>query len=372
VQPVRKVGLIVNPIAGMGGKVGLKGTDGKEALRKAKELGAEPVAPPRASEFIAALGTLAKTMEFVTCPGSMGEDVLRDCGVIPKVIPGKRRAATTANDTKAAAAAMAGMGLDLIIFCGGDGTARDIMDAIGEGVPVLGIPAGVKMQSGVFATTVKEAANVAMRHLWGELPLREGEVADVDEEAYRKGRLSTRLYGYLLVPYEPHSIQGMKAPSAITDDVMENRSAIAKYVAERMERGVGYILGPGSTVKAINERLGEPMTLLGVDLMKDGRVVVNDANESEILKELGSGRWQIVVSPIGRQGFLFGRGNQQVSPRVIKAVGKDGILVVATRDKMEGIDRLIMDTGDSEADGIFQGVAKVLVDYGVFVAVPVE
>ncbi len=369
---MRKVGFIVNPVAGMGGRVGLKGTDGREVLRKAKAMGAEPVAPRRASEFISALGTLAKAVDFVTCAGSMGEDVLRACGIVPSVMRRRRKGATTAGDTKAAAAGMAGMGVDLILFCGGDGTARDIMDAVGGSVPVLGIPAGVKMQSGVFATTVKEAASVAMRYLWGELPLKEGEVADVDEDAYRSGRLTTRLYGYLLVPYEPGSMQGMKAPAAATDDVVENRDAVARYFAERMEGGVGYILGPGSTVKAINRRLGVPATLLGVDLVKDGRVVVEDANESDITRELGSGKWRIVVSPIGRQGFLFGRGNQQISPAVIKAVGRDGIQVVATVDKMEGIDRLKMDTGDRDADGVFRGVAKVLVDYGVFLAVRVE
>jgi predicted polyphosphate/ATP-dependent NAD kinase len=163
----------------------------------------------------------------------------------------------------------------------------------------------------------------------------------------------------------------MKAPTVITDDVAENREAIAKYVVERMEAGVGYVLGPGSTVKAINERLGLPMTLLGVDLIRDGQLIVGDANESEILRELGAGTWRIVVSPIGRQGFVFGRGNQQISPRVIRAAGREGILVVATRDKVEGIDRLRMDTGDGEADGIFRGVAKVLVDYGIFQAVRV-
>lgn len=367
---MRKVGFIVNPIAGMGGRVGLKGTDGEETLRKAKELGAEPVAPSRASEFLAALGSLSRTIEFVTCPGEMGEGVLKGNGITPILIAG-RGGATTSADTKTAAALMAGMGLDLILFCGGDGTARDIMDAIGQRVPVLGIPAGVKMQSGVFATTPKEGAGVAVRYLWGELPLREGEVADVDEDDYRKGRLSTRLYGYLLIPYEPHSVQGMKAPTVITDDVAENREAIAKYVVERMEAGVGYVLGPGSTVKAINERLGLPMTLLGVDLIRDGQLIVGDANESEILRELGAGTWRIVVSPIGRQGFVFGRGNQQISPRVIRAAGREGILVVATRDKVEGIDRLRMDTGDGGADGIFQGVAKVLVDYGIFQAVRV-
>jgi predicted polyphosphate/ATP-dependent NAD kinase len=368
---MRKVGFIVNPIAGMGGRVGLKGTDGSEVLRRAKVLGAEPVAPRRASEFVEALRSLSEAIEFVTCPGSMGEDVLRARGVAPEVIPGRRKGRTSARDTKDAAAAMARMGLDLILFCGGDGTARDVMDAVGGGVPVLGIPAGVKMQSGVFATTIREAASVAVRYLWGELPLKEGEVADVDEDAYRKGRLATRLYGYLLVPYEPRSIQGMKEPAAATDDAIENRDAVARYVAERMERGVGYILGPGSTVKAINGMLGVPATLLGVDLVRDGKVVAEDAKESDMIRELRSGMWKIVVSPIGRQGFLFGRGNQQISPAVIKAVGREGIQVVATMDKVEGIDRLKMDTGDSDADGIFQGVAKVLVDYGVFIAVPV-
>ncbi len=369
---MRRVGFIVNPIAGMGGRVGLKGTDSRAVLRRARERGAEPVAPRRASEFIAALGSLASAIEFVTCPGTMGEDVLRGHGLAPAVVPGRRRGQTTAEDTRSAAAAMAKMGLDLILFCGGDGTARDVMDAVGQSVAVLGIPAGVKMQGGVFATTIREAASVTVRYLWGELPLREGEVADVDEEAYRKGRLSTRLYGYLLVPYEPRAVQGMKAPAALTDDVLENRDAIARYVVEGMEGDVGYILGPGSTVKAIGERLGLPMTLLGVDLVKDGRVVAGDAGEADILREMGSGSWKVVVSPIGRQGFLFGRGNQQLSPQVLRGAGKDGILVVATRDKMDGIDRLRMDTGDSEVDGLFQGVVKVLVDYGVFVAVRVE
>jgi predicted polyphosphate/ATP-dependent NAD kinase len=370
VRPVRKVGFIVNPIAGMGGRVGLKGTDGEETLKKALWLGAVPVAPLRASEFLDALGSLSKTIEFVTPPGEMGEDVLRGNGVSPTLVPG-RQGATTSEDTKAAAVEMASMGLDLIVFCGGDGTARDIMDAIGQRIPVLGIPAGVKMQSGVFATTPKEAATVAVRYLWGELPLREGEVADVDEDGYRMGRLCARLYGYLLIPYEPYSVQGMKAPTAITDDVTENRDAIARYVTDSMEAGVGYVLGPGSTIKAISERLGLPLTLLGVDLIRDGHIVVLDANESDILRELGTGIWRIVVSPIGRQGFVFGRGNQQISPRVIRAVGREGILVVATRDKVEGIDRLRMDTGNREADAIFGGVAKVLVDYGVFEAVRV-
>jgi predicted polyphosphate/ATP-dependent NAD kinase len=370
VEPLRKVGFIINPIAGMGGRVGLKGTDGYEVLKKAMGMGAKPIAPSRASEFLTALGTLSKTLEFVTCPGEMGERVLRGHGIEPAIIPGSP-GTTSAEDTKAAAVKMAEMSLDLLLFCGGDGTARDIMDAVDQRLPVLGIPSGVKMQSGGFAATPKEAAGVVVRYLWGELSLKEGEVADVDEDDYRRGRLSTRLYGYLLIPNEPHSVQGMKAPAAIADDVLENRDAIAKYIVERMETGVGYVLGPGSTVKAVNERLGLPMTLLGVDLVRERELVAKDVNEADILKELVTGKWCIIVSPIGRQGFVFGRGNQQLSPEVIRAVGKEGILIVATRDKMEEIDRLRMDTGDDEADDMFHGTAKVLVDYGVFEAVRV-
>jgi predicted polyphosphate/ATP-dependent NAD kinase len=365
VQTLKMVGLIVNPIAGMGGAVGLKGTDGRATLAKAIALGAKPVAGERAKEFLRAFGALARTIEFLTCPGEMGERVFAELGIACRVVGG-RKGETGAQDTKLAAKAMEESGADIVAFCGGDGTARDVMDSIDQRLPALGVPAGVKMQSGAFAVSPGMAAEIVVKFIWGELPVREAEVADVDEEAFRDGRLSSKLYGYLTIPYEPMAIQGMKAPTPVTDEVDENKKALGKWIAENMEAGVIYVLGPGSTVKSINEALGIDFTLLGVDLVADGRLIRKDANESEVL-ELTSGKpFHIVVSPIGRQGFIFGRGNQQISAAVLRRSGREGVTVISTQDKLDGIEVLRVDTGDGYADTMFRGAIKVLVDYGVF------
>lgn len=362
---MRRVGFIVNPIAGMGGAVGLKGTDGEEILEKAIKLGAERISVRRAEEFLRALGAVSRTIEFWTCPESMGEEAFLRAGVDYKVIPG-RRGKTSAEDTKRAARYMVEQKLDIIVFCGGDGTARDIFDSVDMEIPVIGVPSGVKMQSGVFAVNPKAAAELLIKYLWDEVPLKEAEVADVDEDAFREGRLSARLYGYLLTPYEPTSIQGMKAPTPIRDDVVENMRAVARWVVDNMEDGVVYVLGPGTTVKTIMEVLGLDGTLLGVDLVADRKLIGKDVGEREILERISGRRARVVVSPIGRQGFIFGRGNQQISGRVLKAVGKENVIVISTREKLEGIEFLRIDTGDPEVDRAFQGWIKVLVDYGVF------
>ncbi|MEM3883077.1 MAG: ATP-NAD kinase family protein [Candidatus Methanomethyliaceae archaeon] len=362
---LRRVGFIVNPIAGMGGAVGLKGTDGDEILERAVKLGAERVSLRRAEEFLRALGVVAQTIEFWTCPDGMGEEAFLRAGVRCTVIPG-RRGKTCAEDTKQAARYMLEHNLDIIVFFGGDGTARDILDSVDMKIPVLGVPSGVKMQSGVFAVTPRAAAELLIKYLWDEVPLKEAEVADVDEEAFREGRLSARLYGYLLTPYEPDYIQGMKAPTPVRDDVVENMRAIARWVVEHMEDNTVYILGPGSTVKAIMERLGLESTLLGVDIVADRKLIERDVGEREILEAIRGRRARVIVSPIGRQGFIFGRGNQQISGRVLRAVGKENVLVISTREKLEGIEYLRIDTGDPEVDRLFQGGLKVLVDYGVF------
>ncbi|MBC7112562.1 MAG: ATP-NAD kinase family protein [Candidatus Methanomethyliales bacterium] len=362
---LRKVGFIVNPIAGMGGAVGLKGTDGEEILEKAIKLGAERISLRRAEEFLRALGAVSQVIEFWTCPESMGEEAFVRAGIRCTVIPG-RRGKTGAEDTKQAARYMLEQNLDIIVFCGGDGTARDVLDSVDMKIPVLGVPSGVKMQSGVFAVTPRAAAELLIKYLWGEVPLKEAEVADVDEEAFREGRLSARLYGYLLTPYEPEHLQGMKAPTPIRDDVEENMKALARWVVDNMEDGLIYILGPGSTVKTIMEILGLEGTLLGVDLVADKKLIGRDVGEREILEAIKGREARVIVSPIGRQGFIFGRGNQQISGRVLRAVGKENVLVISTREKLEGIEALRIDTGDPEVDRLFQGGLKVLVDYGVF------
>jgi len=374
-----RLGLIVNPIAGMGGAVGLKGTDGEEVLRKAIELGAKPVAPGRAKEFLKAFEPMKGKVELLAGAGFMGELEALECGYEPVVL-GERKELyhTTPEDTKAIAKRMAEAGVDLLVFCGGDGTARDIMDAVDQEVPVLGVPTGVKMHSAVFAVNPRAAARVAMGFLSGELPVREAEVMDVDEEAFRQGRVSARLYGYLLTPYEPALVQSMKIASPTTPDEEENKLAIARQVVEELEPGVIYIVGPGTTTKPILELLGLEKTLLGVDvILVEGpggpaKLLAKDANEAQILRLIEGRKAKIIVTPIGGQGFIFGRGNQQISPRVIRAVGRDNLIVVATRSKLSGLKALRVDTGDPELDEALRGYMRVVVDYGQEVVMRVE
>lgn len=363
---MRKLGLIVNPIAGMGGRVGLKGTDGDDILELAIRLGAKPIAPKRAKEMLCELKRFNFELELITYPRLMGEFEARECGFNPVVI-GEIGEKTSRDDTIRAARDMVELNVDLIVFCGGDGTARDICEAIDRLVPVLGVPTGVKMHSAVFAVNPRVAARIVFDFFRGLLPLRDGEVMDVDEEAFRRDFISVRLYGYLQVPYEPNLIQGAKAPSPQTDDERENQLAIARYFVERMKDDVIYVLGPGSTLKAVADVLGVPKTLLGVDVVLGGRLLALDVNEHDILSIIDRyGReCVIVVTPIGNQGFIFGRGNQQISPRVIKLVGRDNIVVLATRYKLSTISCLRVDTGDVEVDELLKGYMRVIVDYGV-------
>jgi len=191
----------------MGGAVGLKGTDGKTILNKAISLGAKPIAPQRAETFLAELSPVKNSLKLFVGAGGMGEAEAKKCGFIFEV-KGEGKQETTSEDTQNTAKALVKSGVDLLVFCGGDGTTRDILKAVGLKVPVLGVPTGVKMHSAIFAVTPQAAARVAMNYLWGNLPLREAEVMDVDEQAFREGRLSAELYGYMLSPFEPHLIQG--------------------------------------------------------------------------------------------------------------------------------------------------------------------
>jgi predicted polyphosphate/ATP-dependent NAD kinase len=364
---IMKLGFIVNPIAGMGGKVGLKGTDSilKEAIAK----GAEPIAPRRAIEFLQRLKRIivGKTYEVLACPSVMGEEEARAAGFKVQVLPMKIGKETSAEDTKTAVKLLAKAKVDLIVFVGGDGTARDIFDALQglEDVPVLGVPSGVKMYSGIFAVSLSDAADVVLAFAEKEAEVTESEIMDADENAIRNDAFAVKLYGLLKGPFLPAHIQGSKQVSPETVDEEENQMAIARFIVEGMSADATWILGPGTTVKRIADLLGVDKTVLGVDIYRKGKVVL-DVDEKRILKEVEdwANTW-IILSPIGHQGILLGRGNQQISPEIIKHVGRGRILVAATKGKLQGIEGNVLrvDTGDTETDELLRGYGRVVTDY---------
>jgi len=360
------LGFIVNPIAGMGGPVALKGTDGANILEKAIKLGAKPISPLRAKQFLKELKSLNDSISICTYAGKMGEDEAKECGIKPSLVIGERKEKTTAKDTKLAATIMKEKKVKLIVFCGGDGTARDIMDSINMSIPVLGVPAGVKMYSGVFAINPKKAAKIAIEFLSGNLGVKEAEVMDIDEEAFRQGIFKAKLYGYLLTPNEAYLIQQTKVSSFQLEEENENKLAIAKYVIEEMEDDCLYIIGPGTTTKAINDLLRIKKTLLGVDVILNKKLIAMDVSEKELLELLKNRKKaKIIVTPIGGQGYVFGRGNQQLSPSIIKKVGKENIIIIATKQKLATLKhkRLLVDTGDEELDNELKGFVRVITGY---------
>ena len=370
-----KLGLIVNPIAGMGGSVGLKGTDGAEALRKARVLGAQPEATRRAAAGLRVVAAGMPGITLLTCAGAMGEDAARECGMEPVVV-GEMRSdisayASDGADTRRACGEMRRLGVELLLFAGGDGTARDVCAALGgagEPVAALGIPAGVKMHSAVFALTPRRAGETALRFLRGELGVADAEVMDIDEEAFRGGRVSAALYGYIRVPQDAQAVQTGKSAAAV--DERDAARGIGERVVADMEEGVVYIIGPGTTTRAIADVMGIRKTLLGVDVALDGRLIAADANESDLLRLTRDTPAKIVVGVIGGQGYIFGRGNQQISARAIRRVihreGTGNIIVAATRGKLLALGGkpLLVDTGDSALDDELSGYVSVITGVG--------
>jgi predicted polyphosphate/ATP-dependent NAD kinase len=294
----------------------------------------------------------------------MGADEARSAGLAPTVAGSTPDRATDARDTADAAHRMADLGVDLLLFAGGDGTARDIYNAIADRVPVVGLPAGVKMHSGVYAISPRAAGDLAVAFLSEELTvIREMEVMDIDEEAFRANALKARLYGYLRVPYDGGLVQGAKGGMGVEDEVA--LEGIAAEVVGRMEDDCLYVVGPGTTTRAIASNLGVEKTLLGVDLVRGGELMAADVTEKQVLQAMEGRRAVIVVTPIGGQGHIFGRGNQQISPEVIRRTGRDGITVVATPDKLASFrgTPLRVDTGDAEVDTMLSGYYRVITGY---------
>lgn len=359
---MKRIGLIVNPYAGIGGRVGLKGSDGAEIREKALALGAVPMSPRRTVEALKHLRGLDFTL--YTYPKEMGENEALEAGLEPTVL-GDVADDTTAEDTKYAAKLLLEQGLDLLVFAGGDGTARDIYSVIGDKIPVLGIPTGVKIHSGVYAVDPRGAGELLKRFIeGGNVDYKLEEVMDIDEEAFRQNTLQARLYGYMKTLYVEEYIQGGKESSVLSDE--SSKIGIANELTDEMLQDVYYVLGPGTTVEPIAEILGVEKTLLGVDILFNRELVASDVNEEQILEIIDGTDTRLVVTVIGGQGFVFGRGNQQISPKVIRAVGKTNIIIVASPDKLAAFrgHPLRVDTGDSELDEELKGYYKVHTGYG--------
>lgn len=372
---MKKLGLIVNPIAGMGGRVGLKGSDGNEILKKAKEMGAQAEAPERTIKALMSVVPLKDSIEVVTYPYDMGEEEAITCGIAPKVIGHIKREKTDANDTFKAARKMEQLAVDLLLFAGGDGTARDIYRAVGDRIPALGIPTGVKMHSAVFAISPKYAGEIARDFLEGNslgIRLTEGEVMDIDEAAFRNNQVSARLYGYLKIPFKENRLQCPKSGGCAGEK--EALASIATDVVNNMEDDCLYIVGTGTTTRAVMQKLGLPNTLLGVDAVLNYQLVGSDLNESQLLEVIKDKSTKIIVGVIGGQGYIFGRGNQQISAEVIKKVGKEGIIVLATLDKITTLKGapLLVDTGDKKIDKHLSGYMKVISGLGERIVLKVE
>jgi predicted polyphosphate/ATP-dependent NAD kinase len=368
---MKKIGLIVNPIAGMGGAVGLKGTDG-DALVEAIRLGARQTAGQRAVAALRVLEYLASETTVYCLEGGMGEDPARRSGFNVDTIGVPAAGQTSGQDTRQACSLLLDIGVDLLIFVGGDGTARDIESVVGTNLPVVAVPAGVKMQSAVFATSPRAAGRLAREYLCGAVTdCSRLEVMDIDEQAYRENRVSPVLFGYLNVPNIPMLAQG---PKTVVTSSRKAMALIAQTVVEGMEEGVFYFLGPGTTTSAIAELLGLNSTLLGVDVVRNRELLATDVGENALLEFVRQGPARVVVTVIGGQGFLFGRGNQQLSARVIEKLGMENLLVVATPEKLASLNGrgLGVDLGKREVEEMFPDYLRVITGFNQFTMHPVS
>lgn len=357
-----KMGFIINPMAGLGGTLALKGSDGMAALALAR--GAQPQAGNRARAALEALLPWRDRLQILAAGGDMGGALARGLGFAVTEVhaPG---ADTSAADTRATAAALRAARVDLLLFAGGDGTARDICDEVGMSVPVLGLPAGVKMHSGVFAVTPRAAAEVIRLMLEGGLVLIDtAEVRDIDEAALREGRVAARWYGEVRVPAEGRYLQQVKCNGREVEALVLQE--IAAEVTEQMDApGVTWLVGPGTTPAAVMDALGLPNTLLGVDAVRDGELIAADADAATLERLVEEGECRLVITATGGQGMLLGRGNQQVTPRVLRGVGRQGLVVVATHEKLVALQGrpLLMDIPDDALARELEGFIEVITGY---------
>ena len=357
------LGVLVNPFAGIGGAVGLKGSDGEATREEALRRGATPMAVARMTRALQAVAGDADHLRVLTWGGDMGEHSCREAGLEAEVI-GASPSPSDAAHSREAARALLGAGAQLLLFAGGDGTARDLVDAVGDAIPVLGVPAGCKMHSAVYAINPDAAGRLLADLVHGGLVgLHDAEVRDIDEDAFRRGEVRARHYGELKVPAEGRYLQQVKCGGREVEDLVVTE--IAASVIDNLEPDTYYLVGSGSTVATVMEQLGLPNTLLGVDIIRDQEVVAADVGAEQILHIIGDAPARALLTVIGGQGHLFGRGNQQFSPAVIRRLGKANIEILASRTKLGTLEGrpLVVDTGDPELDRDLCGLWPITSGY---------
>ncbi|HJN50893.1 MAG: ATP-NAD kinase family protein [Pseudomonadales bacterium] len=359
-----RLAMVLNPLAGLGGAVALKGSDGQETVTKALSLGAESHVSERVAAALAVLADHIDQLRLITYPGEMGADVCKLTGIPANVIGSIHHGRTTAADTQAAIRDFQEVGADLILFAGGDGSAQDICAVVNPGQPVLGIPCGVKMHSGVFAIDPSAAGAIVRKMMEGDLiNIKMAEVRDIDEEAFRRGVVNSRYCGEMLVPEEAGFLQQVKSGGREVEALVAED--IAAEIIENMQPHNTYFIGSGSTTAAIMTQLGLANTLLGFDVVKDGELLLADATETQLLAAVDEDCTKIILAIIGGQGHILGRGNQQLSPAVIRKVGLENIIVVGSKTKIKELQGrpLLVDTGDPELDSQFNGFIRVATGY---------
>ena len=365
-KPSFRLGIIVNPFAGIGGALALKGSDGAQIREKALAMGAEKKANEKMAKALSILDALSGQVTVLTASGDMGETVCASLGIPCEVIYHAPEVQTEGEDSENAAKAMVEAGVDLLLFAGGDGTARNICRVVGEAIPVLGVPAGCKIHSGVYCVSPAAAGQVVSQMIAGELvSVMDAEVRDIDEDAFRGGKVIAKHYGEMRVPAELTYVQAVKMggkedEALVLDD-------ISAYVSEIMEDEPDtlFVMGSGSTVGSVMEYLGLDNTLLGVDVIKNGELVASDVTASELVELTRDKPSKVVLTVIGGQGHILGRGNQQLSPAFIRQVGKENMIVVATKQKVQALDGkpLRLDSGDPQLDEELAGVFTIITGY---------
>lgn len=360
-----RIGLVMNPWAGVGGPAGLRGSDGDAIRERALAQGSVPRAAERVARCLAVLRSCTDRIEWLAWGGGMGAELLREQGYSPRVCGAASRQPSGPEDTVAAARALVDAGAMLLLFAGGDGTARDVCRAVGMRVAALGIPAGVKMYSGVFAVSPEAAADILLRLVDGRpVTMETSEVRDIDEEAFRHDRVVSRWYGELEVPGAGGQLQHVKCGAPLDETLVQDD--IAAGVIERLAVGEVCLVGTGTTPKAVLRALGLEGSLLGIDAVQDGRLIASDLDATALLALLDAHpACRLVITATGGQGFLLGRGNQQLSAEVLRRLGEENLVIVATPGKLAALEGrpLRVDTGDPALDHRLAGLRPVWTGY---------